>query len=69
MERTAVSSSHIASIGYDEALQTLEVEFTDGGVYQYFNVPLPSYEALMSAPSHGTFLNANIKGQFPYQRL
>lgn len=69
MERSAVSSSNIAAIGYDEALQTLEVEFKDSAIYQYFNVPLPSYEALMSAPSHGTFLNANIKGQFSYKRL
>ena len=69
MDRQQVSSSNIAAIGYNETTQTLEVEFKDGSVYEYLNVPHPTFDALMAAPSHGTFLNANIKGQFPYQRL
>lgn len=69
MQRQPVSSSNIASIGYDEATQTLEVEFLDQSVYQYFNVPPNTFEALMAASSHGVFLNANIKGQFAYERI
>ena len=69
MQRQPVSSSNIASIGYDERTQTLEVEFLDDSVYQYFNLPTNIYEALMAAPSHGVFLNANIKDQFAYERL
>lgn len=69
MDRLPVSSSTIASVGYDETIQVLEVEFIKTGIYQYMNVPLPTYEALMAAPSLGVFLNANIKGQFPYERL
>ena len=40
MERIAVESSNLASIGYDEASMVLEVEFKHGGIYQYFDVPL-----------------------------
>ncbi len=69
MQRQAVSSSNIASIGYDQAMQILEVEFTNGTVYQYFNVPLQVYEALMGAGSHGTYLNAHIKRQYQYQKI
>lgn len=69
MERLTVSSSTIASVGYDEAIQVLEVEFIKTGIYQYMNVPQPTFEAPMGAPSLGVFLNANIKGQFPYERL
>jgi hypothetical protein len=69
MQRQPVSSSNIASIGYDEATQTLEVEFLNNSVYQYFNVPVNIHEALMTAPSHGVFLNANIKNHFAYERL
>ncbi|MEH6721252.1 MAG: KTSC domain-containing protein [Aurantimonas endophytica] len=69
MERKPVISTSIASIGYDELTQVLEVEFIKTGVYQYFNVPAPTHEALMTAPSHGGFLNTNIKGQFPCERL
>lgn len=69
MHRQPVSSSNIASIGYDPATQILEVEFHNNSVYQYFNVPSIVYQALMAAPSHGVYLNANIKGQYQYARI
>lgn len=43
MNRTSVTSSNIASIGYDPSSLTLEVEFTDGSIYQYFDVPEAVY--------------------------
>lgn len=61
MNRTHVSSSNIASIGYDPGTQTLEVEFLDGSVYQYHNVSLSVYESLMSASSHGHYLDTYVK--------
>ena len=69
MQRTPVSSSNIASIGYDPASEVLEIEFVNGAVYQYFEVPGVIYDALMSAPSHGVFLNANVKNHFRFERL
>jgi len=36
MNRQTVSSSNIHSIGYDVKFQILEIEFQDGGIYQYF---------------------------------
>ena len=39
MKRAPVDSSSIATVGYDPASRTLEIEFRDGDVYQYFNVP------------------------------
>jgi hypothetical protein len=69
MERQAVSSSTIASIGYDEPTQLLEVEFLKSGIYHYFNVPLVVYQGLMAAPSHGSYLNTYVKGQYQYQKL
>ena len=69
MIRDPVSSTNIVSAGYDEASQTLEVEFATGSVYQYFNVGLALYEAFQSAPSKGQFLNANIRNSYPYSRV
>ncbi len=34
MDKIAVQSSDINSIGYDEINKTLEIEFHSGGVYQ-----------------------------------
>ena len=64
MNRQDVSSSNLRSIGYDSESQTLEIEFKDGGIYQYFNVPESTYNALMSASSPGSFFHHNLRGRF-----
>jgi hypothetical protein len=70
MDRTPVSSSNIASIGYDQQSMTLEVEFLNGAVYQYYSVPESEHEALMSADSHGKYLDAYIKkGGYSFARV
>lgn len=69
MERTPVSSSDIASIGYDEDNQILEVEFNSGSVYQYSGVPSSEYDGIMSADSKGKYLHANIKNRYPFVKL
>ena len=69
MQRTTVASTNVASIGYDSQTQTLEIEFNNGNVYQYFDVPQALYDALMGADSKGSFLNAQIKGCYRYTRL
>lgn len=69
MHRDLVASSSIASVGYDSASMTLEVEFTHGGVYQYCDVPDSVYQEFMSAPSLGMYLNQNIRDNYRYTRL
>jgi KTSC domain len=69
MERFAINSSNVASAGYDALTTTLEVEFVNGNVYQYFDVPEQVYQAFVQAPSPGQFLNANIKGSYRYARV
>lgn len=69
MDRTHVASTNIASIGYDEANQTLEVEFLNGTIYQYYNVPAGLHQQLMQEGSKGSFLNTYIKNAFPYSRV
>src|SRR5665809_51701 len=44
VDRRTVRSRSVASAGYDERSRTLEVEFTNGSVYQYSDVPLGVYE-------------------------
>lgn len=69
MNRTSVSSSNIASVGYDDDSATLEVEFNNGSVYQYFDVPQHVYQALISAPSVGGYLASNIKGHYRFSKV
>jgi hypothetical protein len=69
MSRQNVSSSNVRSIGYDPASQTLEVEFVDGAVYQYYGVPEAIFTAFMQEASKGQFLNTYIKNQYGYSRI
>jgi len=69
MVRQPVSSSNLRSVGYDPGASILEIEFQDGSVYQYFEVPSKTYAGLMRADSKGSYLHENIKDQFRYEKL
>jgi hypothetical protein len=69
MDREPVASTNIASVGYDEAGETLEVEFSNGTIYQYYNVGAALYEQFRQSTSKGQFLNAYIKNAYPYSRV
>jgi hypothetical protein len=70
MNRVPVSSSNLASVGYAAESKTLEIEFQNGSIYQYFNVPKNIYSGLMSAASHGSYFDAYIKkGGFAYKQV
>ena len=67
MKRDPVQSSNIKSIGHES--ETLEIEFNDGAVYQYFGVPAHVHKELMGADSQGKYFAANIKGVYRYSRV
>lgn len=67
MNMIPVSSSNIASIGYENG--TLYVAFNCGGLYAYSGVPVSIYHGLMSASSHGSYLASHVKGIYPYRRI
>lgn len=69
VEREPVSSSNIVSIGFDPESETLEIEFKDSEIYQYFNVPQFVHERLMQADSIGKFFNVEIKHAYPYSKV
>lgn len=62
-------SSNIARFGYDQASQVLFVEFKNGSLYQYFDVPEQVFQQMTSAPSKGQFLAQVIKGTYRYARV
>jgi len=69
LKRQSVSSSNLASIGYDASSNTLEVEFNSGRVYEYYDVPASEHRALMNVSSHGTYFNANIRNNYEFTEL
>lgn len=69
MDRINVKSSNIQSIGYDPESKLLEIEFRNGSIYQYNNVPLNEHKSLMSASSHGSYFNKNIRNYYQTKRV
>ncbi|MFE4424621.1 KTSC domain-containing protein [Streptomyces sp. NPDC056817] len=67
MERTAVRSSNVRSVGYAGGI--LEVEFHSGSVYQYRSVPEHVYTELITTPSKGTYLDRMVKRVYGYSRV
>lgn len=69
MKRTPVTSSNVASIGYDPSVQVLEVEFLNGSIYQYAFVAPVLRAELMLAQSIGNFIHTKIKPATVYRRV
>jgi hypothetical protein len=69
MKRESVTSTNIASVGYDESSCTLEIEFTNGSVYEYFDVPEQVYREFLGSGSLGVYLNSQIRNRYRYQRV
>ena len=67
MDMIPVSSSDIASVGYENG--TLYIRFNSGGLYKYSNVPESAYHGLMLASSHGKYFHAYIKNSYSYLRI
>ena len=61
VHREPVDSSSLNSVGYDPGKRLLEVEFRNGGIYRYLDVPEDDYRALKEADSLGRHLNQEIK--------
>jgi len=57
-------------VGYDQEQRVLEVEFTGGAVYRYFDVPPGVHRGLMAAESHGWYFHEHIRNKsYRYQRM
>ena len=62
--RQRVDSSAIAKLGYSKRRHILEIEFVNGAVYRYFDVPLSVYRDLMSAESKARFYDSNVRKHY-----
>jgi hypothetical protein len=68
MNITAVESTTLSTIAYDDARDLLQLEFCSGAIYQYFDVPAAVHADLLYAPCKGIYFNRMIRGRFAYAR-
>ena len=69
MQLVTVNSSMLYAVGYDEQSQTLDVVFNTGGIYRYTGVPAHVYAELLQAPSKGRYMQDQVLGNCPFQRM
>jgi hypothetical protein len=62
--RESVQSSAIAKVGSSKRRHILEIEFVNGAVYRYFNIPFSVHRDLMSAESKARFYDSNIRRRY-----
>lgn len=61
-------SSNISRFGYDNPSRVLKVEFKNGSIYDYFDVPDHVFNGMRNAASKGQYLAQQIKGSYRYAR-
>lgn len=68
MDRRSVPSSNLSSVGYDKSTETLEVQFHNGSVFHYHDVPAEIHGQLINARSVGSFFSSNIRNSFRHSK-
>jgi len=69
MQREAVESTTMRSVGYDQTNQVLEVEFQSGAIYQYLDVRPAIHKELVDAESKGRYFNREIRDIYTSVRV
>ena len=69
IRRQPVHSSAVAAIGYSRRLHVLEIEFVNGAIYRYLEVPPKIYRQLMSAESKARFYDENVRWRFRFMHV
>jgi hypothetical protein len=64
-----MESTAIRRFAYDHRHRELEVIFTTGRRYVYFDVPTGIHQAFIDSESKGIFFNTRIRPHFRYREL
>jgi hypothetical protein len=64
IRRLPVDSTALAAVGYSQSLRALEIEFRNGAIYRYLEVPPSVYLDLMRAASKARYYDGNIRRKY-----
>ena len=68
LNRTTVDSTVIAAVGYSVEA-AMDIEFTSGATYRYFDVPAQVFHEFLAADSKGVFFNRRIRPRYQHAKL
>ena len=69
VQRIELNSTVLKAATYQEQLALLELEFRDGAVYQYCDVPAQTYQELLLTESKGAYFHFHIRNRFAYYKV
>ena len=69
MNRLSVASTTLVSAAYLSDRALLELQFSDGTLYRFFDVPASCFQQLLTSDSKGRYFNSNIRNRFRHQRV
>jgi hypothetical protein len=65
----SIQSSNLKLATYDTESKLLEIQFNNGGIYQYENVPWEVFTKFRMAESQGKFFNQHIGKVYKYKKI
>ncbi len=69
MKRIKIESDCIISIGYNETSRTLEVEYKNGSVYQYFDIGVEVYNRIKNERLHSEYFREEVVPNYEYEKI
>jgi hypothetical protein len=69
VERQAVKSRILRSVGYDETTKNMEIEFQNGLVYQFSDVPPKVHKELMRSEEIGKYFTDKVRSRFRTKQM
>ena len=64
MRMIPIDSTAISGVGYDSGQHILRLQYVNGRIYDYFELPSKIYEQLLKADSAGEFVNLEVKPNY-----
>jgi hypothetical protein len=64
-----ITSSNLKGATYNTEEKTLMVEFNNGAIYEYNEVPWEIFTKFRMAESQGKFFNTSISKTYKYQKV
>lgn len=78
MQLISVKSSNISQLGFEKnkklsmsakSVNVLRVIFTNGGIYDYYEVEEETFNSFLKAKSIGSYFWKNIKDKYTYEKI
>lgn len=69
MNRIPLDSTNLKEVGYDPETKTLEIQFRNDRIYQYYDVPQVIFNGLMAIPDKGFYLRKVIGNAYDYKEI